>query len=117
MSFYRAVSDGLRLRLKARPNARRDAIDGVVPDVEGEALAVSVRAAPDGGKANAAVIALLARTWHLPAASFAIISGATTRRKLLSLSGDPVALAATIEAWRINLLPPGRKQDNRSRAA
>lgn len=117
MNFYRAVSDGLRLRLKVRPNARRDAIDGVVPDVEGEALAVSVRAAPDGGKANAAVIALLAHTWHLPAASFAIVNGATARRKLLSLSGDPAALAAAIEAWRTNLPTPAGKQDDRSTAA
>ncbi|TXL76041.1 DUF167 domain-containing protein [Vineibacter terrae] len=100
VSFYRAAGDGLRLRLKVRPQARRAAIDGVVPDIEGEALAVSVTAPPEDGKANAAVVALLARAWKLPAASFAVVQGATARRKLVSITGDPGTLAAIIEAWR-----------------
>lgn len=100
MSFYRVAADGLRLRLKVRPQARRPGIDGVVPDIEGEALAVSVTAAPEDGKANAAVIALLARTWKLPATSFAVIQGAAARRKLVSVAGDPRVLGAIIEAWR-----------------
>ena len=100
MSFYRAAGDGLRLRLKVRPQARRDAIDGFVPDVEGEALAVSVTAPPEDGKANAALIALLAKNWGLPGSSFSVVQGATARRKLVRLAGDATVLAAVIEAWR-----------------
>ena len=100
MSFYRTAGDGLRLRLKVKPQARRPGIEGIVPDVEGEALAVSVTAPPEDGKANAALIALLARTWKMPAASFAVVQGATARRKLVSVAGDPQALGAIIEAWR-----------------
>lgn len=99
MTFYRAAGDGLRLRLKVRPQARRDAIDGVVPDVEGVALSVSVSAPPEDGKANAAVIALLAKAWRLPASSFSVVQGATARRKLLRLAGDAATLIAVIEAW------------------
>ena len=100
MSFYSVAGDGLRLRLKVRPRARRNAIDGVVPDVDGEALAVSVTAAPEDGKANAAVLALLAKAWGLPSSSFSVIQGVSARRKLVRLTGDAGALAATIEAWR-----------------
>jgi uncharacterized protein len=100
VSFYSAAGDGLRLRLKVKPQARRDAIDGFVPDVEGEALAVAVTAPPEHGKANAAVIALLARTWKLPSSSFSVLQGTTGRRKLLKLAGNAEALAATIETWR-----------------
>ncbi|TWT02617.1 DUF167 domain-containing protein [Reyranella sp. CPCC 100927] len=100
MSFYRAAGDGLRLRLKVKPQARRAAIEGIVPDIEGEALAVAVTAAPEDGKANAALIGLLARTWKLPAASFSVVHGATARRKLVSIAGDPDTLGALIEAWR-----------------
>ena len=100
VSFYRAAGDGLRLRLKVKPQARRNAIDGCVPDVDGEALAVSVTAAPEDGKANDAVIALLAKTWGVPGSSFAVVQGATARRKLVRLAGDATKLAAIIEAWR-----------------
>ncbi len=100
VGFYRIAGDGLRLRLKVKPQARRNAIDGIVPDAEGEALAVSVTAAPEDGKANAAVAALLAQAWKLPASSFSVVQGATARRKLLRLAGDSVVLAAVIEAWR-----------------
>jgi hypothetical protein len=107
--LYRAAADGLRLRLKVKPQARRDAIDGVVADVEGEALAVSVTAAPEDGKANAAVIALLARTWGLPRGDISVVQGATARRKLVAIAGDTATLAAMIEAWRSSCLaPPGR---------
>jgi len=100
VNFYRAAGDGLRLRVKVKPQARRDAIDGFAPDVEGEALAVSVTAPPEDGKANAALIALLARSWGLPGSSFSVVQGATARRKLVKLAGNAAALAAIIEAWR-----------------
>jgi hypothetical protein len=100
VSFYSVAGDGLRLRLKVKPQARRNAIDGVVPDIDGEALSVSVTAAPEDGKANAAVLALLAKTWGLPGSSFAVVQGATARRKLVRLTGDASTLAATIETWR-----------------
>ena len=34
MSFYSAAGDGLRLRLKVKPQARRDAIDGFAPPLD-----------------------------------------------------------------------------------
>jgi uncharacterized protein (TIGR00251 family) len=105
VSFHSTAGDGLRLRIKVRPQARRDAITGVIPDIEGEALAVSVTAAPEDGKANAAVIALLSRTWRLPGSTFSVVQGTTARRKLLRLAGDGAALGRIIETWRASHLP------------
>jgi uncharacterized protein YggU (UPF0235/DUF167 family) len=62
-------------------------------------LKVAVTAPADGGKANDAVIALLAGTWRLPRSAFAIIKGAATRLKTVSVAGEPGMLAGRIEEW------------------
>jgi len=51
----------------------------------GEALRVSVTAAPEEGKANRAVIGLLATTLGLPASSISLVRGATSRDKWFRL--------------------------------
>ena len=70
----------LRLRLKVQPKARRSAIQGVIRDAEGEvALKIAVSAAPEGGKANAAVAALLAETLGVAKSAVSVVAGATDR--------------------------------------
>lgn len=56
-------------------------------------------AAAQKGKANAALIKLLAKALGTPKSSIAITGGATDRRKTLLIEGDPAALAARIDAW------------------
>jgi uncharacterized protein (TIGR00251 family) len=100
VSFWTATSDGLRLRLKVRPQARRAGIDGVVPDRDGEALSISVTAAPEDGKANAAVIATLAKALGVARSAITVTQGATSRRKTIRVAGDAATLGATLESWR-----------------
>ncbi len=100
MGFWTATADGVRLRLKVRPQARRAGIDGVVPDRDGEALSVSVTAAPEDGKANAAVIALLAASLDVAKSTISVTQGASARRKTIHVSGDGPTLAATLDSWR-----------------
>lgn len=84
----------------AHPGARRDAIEGLRARADGgTALHVSVRAAPEGGKANAAIAALLAREWRVPKRSLRLVSGAADRRKSFHLSGEPRALLAQLDSW------------------
>ena len=61
-------------------------------------LRVRVGAVPDKGKANAAVVALLARALGVPKSSVSVTSGETARLKTLAITGDGLALAALIEA-------------------
>lgn len=100
MSFWTATAGGVRLRLKVRPQARRVGIDGVVSDRDGEALSISVTAAPEDGKANAAVIALLAKALDVAKSSISVTQGAASRRKTIHIAGDGAALAAALESWR-----------------
>ena len=51
------------------------------------ALKVSVTAAPEAGKANAAVIKLLSKALRIPKSSIEIVAGDTSRTKRLRLTG------------------------------
>ena len=59
-----------------------------------------MKAVPDRGKANAAVIALLSKALGVPKSAISLVSGETARIKTLRITGDPAALAAALEAIR-----------------
>jgi uncharacterized protein len=61
-------------------------------------LRVRVNAVPDKGKANAAVVALLARALGVPKSAVSVASGETARMKTLAVVGDGAALVARIDA-------------------
>jgi uncharacterized protein (TIGR00251 family) len=90
---WRATADGLSIALRVTPRGGRDAIDGVETLSDGRSvLKVRVRAIADGGEANRAVIALLAKALGLPKASVRLVSGATARLKQIAVAGDPARL-------------------------
>ena len=78
-----------RLRLRVSPGARSNAIVGR----HGESWKVRVTAAPEGGKANDAVLRLLAERLELPGQSVTLVSGPTSRDKIVELSGINAAEA------------------------
>ena len=69
------------LRVRVQPKARANAVLGW----RGEALRVTVTAAPADGKANRAVIELLAATLSVPPSSISLVRGATSRDKWFRL--------------------------------
>jgi uncharacterized protein YggU (UPF0235/DUF167 family) len=81
--------------LRAQPRARRIALDCTAQGT----LKAAVTASAEDGKANAAIIALLAAEWRLPKSAFEVIRGATARDKVLSIAGEPAALAERIVEW------------------
>ncbi len=96
---YRAGPDGLTLHVRATPNAGADRIEGTEHRDDGTAvLRLRVAAVPDRGKANDAAIALLARALGIPKSAITLTAGDTARLKTLRLTGDPIALAAAIDA-------------------
>ncbi len=96
--------NGARLAVRLTPRAARDRIEGLAADADGRAwLRVSVTAAPEGGKANAALVALLSRSWGLPKGAFALVVGATDRRKSLRVTAPPETLDTLAE--RLAALP------------
>jgi uncharacterized protein (TIGR00251 family) len=84
----------IRLAVKVTPKASADRIQGWAEDEAGERiLKIAVTAVPEDGKANKAVIALLAKRLKLPKSAITVASGETSRRKTLLIDGDPAALA------------------------
>lgn len=63
------------------------------------ALRVAVRAAPEDGKANAAIANLLAAEWEVPKSRLRLLSGVRGRRKVFVLTGEPAALSARLQGW------------------
>jgi uncharacterized protein len=84
------VSDGISFAVRLTPRGGRDAIEGWQTDSAGrDYLKARVRAVAEDGKANAALVNLLARTLDVPRSSVAIVSGATARLKIVRVLGDP----------------------------
>ena len=54
-------------------------------------------APPEAGKANAALLALVAELLDLKQRDVTLALGATHRRKLVHIAGDPAALARRLE--------------------
>jgi len=91
------VAGGVRLAVRLTPKSASDRIQGIATDAAGRAaLKVAVTAAPEDGKANAALEKLLARTFGLPRTTVSVVSGHTARAKLLHLAGDPPDLLARL---------------------
>ena len=97
---FRVAADGVRIRLRVQPRARRNRAGGLADEADGGvALKVAVTAAPEDGRANAAVVALLAEEWNVPKTTLTVVAGATDRRKTIHLQGDPRRLMQTLQQW------------------
>lgn len=72
-----AHPEGVILPVRAQPGARRNAIRGEQDGM----LKVSVTQAPEKGKANKALIALLSKELSLRKSQIELISGATSSQK------------------------------------
>lgn len=96
-SPLRTSRDGVTLNLRVTPKASRDDVTGLHTAADGTvALAVKVTAPPDKGKANKAVIAVLAKALRLPKSAFALVSGETSRHKVVSVAGNLPELEAKL---------------------
>jgi uncharacterized protein (TIGR00251 family) len=72
-----------RLKLRVSPGARRPGIGGR----HGDAWKVRVSEPPEDGRANEAVLRLLAKTLDVPRRSIEVVSGHASREKIVVLEG------------------------------
>ncbi|WP_348675624.1 DUF167 domain-containing protein [uncultured Abyssibacter sp.] len=90
--------NSLEIWVKVNAGASRDRIDGWMEDQ----LKLRVAAAPERGRANRAVCALIARTLDVAPRDVTVVQGPTSPRKRIRIAGDPVTL------WtRLTALYPG----------
>ncbi len=109
-SPFAPVDGGVRVALRLQPGARGDGVEGLAELADGRrALKARVSAPPEGGKANAALIKLLAKAWRVPKGSIAIQAGRSDRSKTLLVAGDPAELLPRLEAWLDRIGASGRR--------
>ncbi|WP_395711232.1 DUF167 domain-containing protein [Reyranella sp.] len=94
-AFLRRASDGVTIELRVHPRARRTALE-----CSGDGgLKAAVTAPAEDGKANRAVIDLLAGEWRLAKSTLSVTRGAANRDKVVKLAGEPAELAGRISHW------------------
>lgn len=83
-----------KITVKLTPGAKKNEVFGWETDAAGERfLRVSVTAAPEKGKANAALIKLLSKHWGIPKSAITIVRGETSRMKVIEVAeADPAVL-------------------------
>jgi len=92
-----AFSGGVRLRVRAKPGTTRARKPRIVALGNGAfALELAVAAAPEDGKANKALLALLAQTLGLKTQTLSLKTGQTSRLKLIEITGSSADLTATL---------------------
>jgi len=84
---------GVYINLHAQPGARREKLCGM----HGDALKLAVRQAAQDGKANAAIVALMADLLGCAKRDVEVTAGHTSRRKRLFVSGDEAVIKAKIK--------------------
>ena len=87
VSALMPLEDGAVLTIKVTPKAAAARLS-IDKDMFGEiTIRVAVTAAPEKGKANAAVLKLMSKALGVPKSSLSIIKGETSRSKLIRYQG------------------------------
>lgn len=90
----------MRVRLRLAPKSSANKIAAIETDADGAGLVKAmVTAVPEQGKANAALIKLLAEDWKLAKSTITVIRGATDRNKTLLVAGETDALMQRLHQW------------------
>ncbi|MFH1139616.1 MAG: DUF167 domain-containing protein [Pseudomonadota bacterium] len=91
--FCQADSSGTRFKIHLSPRASKEAIGGL----HGDAVKVRVKAPPVDGRANEALLRYLAGLLGVSRSRLEILSGETSRDKLVKVDGvDPEEVSARL---------------------
>jgi uncharacterized protein len=86
-AFANDVADGCTIAVRVHPGARKNGVTGV----HAGAVKISLTTPPTDGRANEALIALLAELVRVPRARISLACGATNPSKLLRITGKSAA--------------------------
>ena len=96
---WREASGAVLLSLRLTPKSSKDAVEGIETLSDGRrVLKARVRAAPEDGKANLALLRLLADQLGRPLRALTLTSGATARAKVIRIEGEPEGVIARLAA-------------------
>jgi len=83
VAIVKESRQGVILKVRVQPRARRNAILGQV----GDALKLALLAPPSEGRANDACIVFLAKLLGQPRSSITIVAGQRSRNKAIQITG------------------------------
>lgn len=90
---FRIEGERILLTLRLTPKGGRDCVDGMKYLADDRAVLLArVRAVPENGAANAAILKLLAKELAVPVSALDLVSGATSRIKTVQLPCSPEIL-------------------------
>lgn len=90
---WRRDGEALLLSVRLTSRAAKEAVGGPWTDEKQAVwLGVSVTAVPEKGKANVALVKMLAKRLGVPPASISLVAGEASRLKRLRITGDAAAL-------------------------
>ena len=89
MTWLRQTGDGVALTVRVVPRASATELAGVA----GEALRIRLQAPPADGKANAALVAFLARALGVPRGAVTLKAGLSSRTKQVRVRGVTASAA------------------------
>ena len=96
---WRVASGAVLLSLRLTPKSSKDALEAIETLSDGRCvLKARVRAAPEDGKANLALLRLLADQLDCPIRALSLTSGATSRAKVIRIEGEPERVIARLMA-------------------
>ncbi len=90
----RQDENGVTISVKVVPGSSRDKVVGIL----GECLKIATSAAPEKGKANAAIVKTLAKTLGVDRRDVEIVAGTTSQRKEVRIRG--ISAEGLLEALR-----------------
>ena len=96
---------GVAVRVRVKPGRAQERVRGLVESQDGPAIEIAVSAPPADGRANAALLALLAKAWRVPKSTLAIVSGNKSRVKIILVEGESRETLPRLAAWLDRLSP------------
>ncbi|OGH95427.1 MAG: YggU family protein [Candidatus Melainabacteria bacterium GWA2_34_9] len=87
------LENGVKLSVKVVPNSSKCEISGVIDN----SLKIKLDVPPVEGKANEKCIKFLAKLLGVPKTSITIVSGETSKNKILFIKGDAEELNSKIQ--------------------
>jgi uncharacterized protein len=98
--MLKAVKDGVTLAVRLQPGAKKTLIKGTYGQAASLQLNIAVQAQPIEGRANVALLEFLAEIFSLPKSAATILSGESSRTKIVLLRGISLEKAAeAVTRW------------------
>jgi len=100
LAAFRIAAGGATVAVRVRPKSSPEGLEGFASDAAGAVrLTARLAAAPEDGKANAALLKLLARAWHVAPGRLSLLAGAKDRNKIVLFAGEPAPTLERLRRW------------------